>query len=200
MTKITTTDVLQALKMIGRSSTAEFIATYMAHERGFGDVTSRAVATAMRMPVADGRATITYRKGRGWYRFVRMAPKPEPKPAELRQPPELAPKVRAALLAVLWHHQGGSSPIGQPIRELLCIGKFEHLTPEQVRTAKDATAGIEAFIEPTPRGSSLHDSIGGTVARLKRYSRQGDNANNLLGQTMEEAAAFIQRAIAAGVR
>lgn len=43
---------------------------------------------------------------------------------------------RDALLWVLWHHQGGSSPVGQPIRRALGIGRFEHLTAEQVLRAK----------------------------------------------------------------
>ena len=53
------------------------------------------------------------------------------------EPPELSPDftdtARAALLWVLWHHQGGSSPVGQPIRWqghgparcLLCAGRCE---------------------------------------------------------------------------
>lgn len=42
----------------------------------------------------------------------------------------------AALLWVLYHHQGGSSNIGQPIRKLLGIGQHDRLTDEQVVVAK----------------------------------------------------------------
>lgn len=42
---------------------------------------------------------------------------------------------RGLLLWVLYHHQGGSSPVGQTIRRALGIGQFDHLTPEQVRAA-----------------------------------------------------------------
>ena len=45
-------------------------------------------------------------------------------------------KERDALLWVLWHHQGGSSPVGQPIRRALGIGQFDHLTAAQVLRAK----------------------------------------------------------------
>lgn len=45
-------------------------------------------------------------------------------------------KERDALLWVLWHHQGGSSPVGQPIRRALGIGQFDHLTLTQVLRAK----------------------------------------------------------------
>jgi hypothetical protein len=43
---------------------------------------------------------------------------------------------RAALLWVLWHHQGGSSPIGQPIRFALGMGAHEPLSEEQVQEAR----------------------------------------------------------------
>ena len=49
---------------------------------------------------------------------------------------EQVDRMRAGLLAALWHHQGGSSPIGQPIRRLLGITQHEHLTDEQVKEAK----------------------------------------------------------------
>jgi hypothetical protein len=40
------------------------------------------------------------------------------------------------LLLALWHHQGGSSPVGQPIRRALGIGQHDSMTPEQVARAK----------------------------------------------------------------
>lgn len=43
---------------------------------------------------------------------------------------------RGALLWALYRHQGGHSDIGQPIRELLGIGQFDHLTDEQIAEAK----------------------------------------------------------------
>jgi len=41
-----------------------------------------------------------------------------------------------ALLWTLWHHQGGSSHIGQPIRKLLGIGQHDRMTDEQIAQAK----------------------------------------------------------------
>ena len=41
-----------------------------------------------------------------------------------------------ALLWVLYHHQGGSSHIGQPIRKLLGIGQHDHMTPDQIERGK----------------------------------------------------------------
>ena len=45
-------------------------------------------------------------------------------------------QMEAALLWTLWHHQGGSSHIGQPIRKLLGIGQHDRLTDEQIAEAK----------------------------------------------------------------
>lgn len=54
--------------------------------------------------------------------------------------PERAGRARRLLLLALYHHQGGSSTVGQPIRHFLEIGRHDHLTPEQVSQAKDAKA------------------------------------------------------------
>jgi len=43
---------------------------------------------------------------------------------------------KAMLCNVLWHHQGGSSPVGQPIREILGLGQHDGMTDEQLSEAK----------------------------------------------------------------
>jgi hypothetical protein len=43
---------------------------------------------------------------------------------------------RAALLWVLWHYQGGSSPVGQPLRFALGMGEHDRLTESQLLEAK----------------------------------------------------------------
>ena len=53
----------------------------------------------------------------------------------------------AALLWVLWHHQGGSSDTGQPIRKLLGIGQHEQLTNEQLLLAKSFIARVKGGAE-----------------------------------------------------
>lgn len=50
--------------------------------------------------------------------------------------PGFTDTARAALLWVLWHHQGGSSPVGQPIRFALGMGAHEPLNEHQVAEAK----------------------------------------------------------------
>ena len=60
--------------------------------------------------------------------------KPAPEPVEMS--PEFTDTPRAALLWVLWHHQGGSSPVGQPIRFALGMGRHEPLNEYQIAEAK----------------------------------------------------------------
>ena len=43
---------------------------------------------------------------------------------------------RAMLLNVLWHHQGGSSRVGQPIRTALGIEQYARLSDEEIAEAK----------------------------------------------------------------
>lgn len=50
-------------------------------------------------------------------------------------------KLRDAALWALMHHQGGSSPVGQPLRKALGIPPHADLTQEQFNAAKEA-AGI----------------------------------------------------------
>lgn len=61
--------------------------------------------------------------------------------APVAQPPdEISPEftdtARAALLWVLWHHQGGSSPIGQPLRFALGMDAHSSLNEWQIADAK----------------------------------------------------------------
>jgi len=67
--RITAEQAVLALKAIGLSSSAKVIAERMGTD-------SRAVATAMRGAVADGRVSIAYGKSVARYRFKRLTPKP----------------------------------------------------------------------------------------------------------------------------
>lgn len=49
--------------------------------------------------------------------------------------------MESALLCALYHHQGGSSPVGQPIRKLLDIGQHDAMTDEQLVQAKSFGEG-----------------------------------------------------------
>lgn len=52
--------------------------------------------------------------------------------------------VRQALTFVLWHHQGGASPVGQPIRELLGMSVHEQMSQEQVDSSRAMLAALAA--------------------------------------------------------
>ncbi len=50
-------------------------------------------------------------------------------------------QMESALLWTLYHHQGGSSHIGQPIRKLLGIGQHDRLSDQQIADAKAFAKG-----------------------------------------------------------
>ena len=58
------------------------------------------------------------------------------KEAAVQAQPKFADEERAALLWVLYHFQGGSSPVGQPIRAALGLGQHDHLSDSQIAVAK----------------------------------------------------------------
>ena len=62
---------------------------------------------------------------------------------------------RAALLWLLWHHQGGSSPVGQPIRQILGMDTHERMSNEQLAVAKAFSARIAAPRQAVPGGWQL---------------------------------------------
>lgn len=50
--------------------------------------------------------------------------------------PDFTDSARGAIAWVLWHHQGGSSPIGQPLRHALGMGSDQRLSQSQIEEAK----------------------------------------------------------------
>ena len=74
-------------------------------------------------------ASIAWRAWQAARSAKHMAPQPE-------LSPDFTDTARAALLWVLWHHQGGSSPVGQPIRFALGMGQHDRLNEHQLAEAK----------------------------------------------------------------
>lgn len=62
------------------------------------------------------------------------ARQPVGEPVELS--PEFTDTARAAIAWVLWHHQGGSSAVGQPLRFALGMGQHDRMTDQQIAEAK----------------------------------------------------------------
>lgn len=56
--------------------------------------------------------------------------------APVEMSPEFTDTARAAIAWVLWHHQGGSSPIGQPLRFALGMGDHDPLPEWRIAEAK----------------------------------------------------------------
>ncbi len=71
-----------------------------------------------------------------------LAVQPKQEPVEMS--PEFTDTARAALLWVLWHHQGGSSPVGQPIRFALGKGAHDRLNDPEIDEAKRWAAQTDA--------------------------------------------------------
>lgn len=71
----------------------------------------------------------------------------------------------------------------------------------KVDDTETAWEAWQAALRAAQEGPETHyhcaDGIHGTLSRLRRYAKRGDNKNSLQGQTMEEAAAFIEHALAA---
>jgi hypothetical protein len=114
--------------------------------------------------------------------------------------------VRTDLLWVLWHHQGGSSPIGQPIRIGLGIGQFERLSSEQVEQVKrwgektGLTPGCcQATIEAVPAIAAMDGKrhVVPLIYRLRNLADQVKRFGNLANYggdvtaTLNEAAACL---------
>lgn len=77
--------------------------------------------------------------------------------------PEFTDTARAALLWVLWHHQGGSSPTGQAIRFALGMGQFDRLRPDQVAQAKAWAPGIPGLAHTDPAGVAAAPARGAFI-------------------------------------
>lgn len=68
--------------------------------------------------------------------------------------PDFTDNARAAIAWVLWHHQGGGSAIGQPLRYALGMGDHEELSAQQISEAKRYAESVGArtddFKRPAP--------------------------------------------------
>jgi hypothetical protein len=93
---------------------------------------------------------------------------------------------RCALLWVLWHHQGGSSPIGQPLRRFLGLGPHDRMNPAWVQLAQrwgedyaSSSALPETEAQAAPAGSLVERVAAAPNDRAKirevaAWFRRGD--------------------------
>ncbi|WP_414490759.1 hypothetical protein [Stenotrophomonas maltophilia] len=82
------------------------------------------------------------------HRSQGYAAPPVQQPAQaVEMSPEFTDTARAAIAWVLWHHQGGSSPVGQPLRFALGMGQHDRMTDHQLAEAKRFAACANATTE-----------------------------------------------------
>jgi hypothetical protein len=88
--------------------------------------------------------------------------------------PEFTDTARAALLWVLWHHQGGSSPVAKDAE--IGLTRFERDTEKSLREQADARiAGLEAdLVEERARIASMRTEWGAEVAALTAQARHAE--------------------------
>lgn len=88
-------------------------------------------------------------QGEDWMRTALQAAlaarQPVGEPVEMS--PEFTDTARAAIAWVLWHHRGGSSPVGQPLRFALGMGQHDRMTDHQIAEAKRFAAWANATTE-----------------------------------------------------
>jgi hypothetical protein len=78
--------------------------------------------------------------------------------------PEFTDTARSALLWVLWHHQGGSSKVGQPLRFALGMGAHDRLSERQVEEAR-RWGELHAVAQPSELTPEL---VGRTMRAMAR--------------------------------
>lgn len=70
--------------------------------------------------------------------------------------PDFTDTARAAIAWVLWHHQGGGSPVGQPLRYSLGMGQHDRMTDPQIAEAKRFAAWAGATTEGFRHHNGAH--------------------------------------------
>lgn len=113
--------------------------------------------------------------------------------------PEFTDTARAALLWVLWHHQGGSSHVGQPIRFALGLGAHDHLNEQQIAVAKRWAAQTGSttadFHAPTPPAQPTQAATDVLAERRRQIESEGwtsahDDEYLMSGSLAEAAACY----------
>lgn len=103
---------------------------------------------------------------------------------------------RAMLLNVLWHHQGGSSPIGQPLRKLFGLGQHDRMTDDQIEEAKRIAAIFSKFSDFADWSNRHTDTLDGWVNELLTLSESSKDIPSFARQAMRTIAVGIRGAAA----
>lgn len=84
-----------------------------------------------------------------------LAAAPQPAGEAVEMSPEFTDSARGAIAWVLWHHQGGHSPIGQPLRFALGMGAGESLPEHLIADAKRWAESVGATSDEFHRYRAL---------------------------------------------
>ena len=131
-----------------------------------------------------------------------QAARTQPTPPAVVEPDELSPDftdtARAALLWVLWHHQGGSSPVGQPIRFALGMGQHDRLNEHQLAEAKRWER-----LHPVNPAVFPHGAVPLTDEQIEKLRRETFSTENPFcpcdSKTMRKAVWAAERAHGIGI-
>ena len=120
---------------------------------------------------------------------AKAAPPAVVEPLELS--PDFTDTARAALLWVLWHHQGGSSPVGQPIRFALGMGQHDRLNEHQLSEAKRwerlHPVNPSVFQRGTVPLTDEQISALADIAFKEHFEDKNDDFHVALGRAIESA-------------
>lgn len=120
---------------------------------------------------------------------------PRAEPGDVVEPSGISDQTRALLLNVLWHHQGGSSVVGQPIRRMFGIGQYERLTDEQVSEAKriEGLLAWQAAPEQEPGAEPDEDVIAAIIAEHAHHDIERGTAEMDRHQMSAAAGEILRR-------
>lgn len=110
--------------------------------------------------------------------------------------PEFTDTARAAIAWVLWHHQGGSSPIGQPLRFALGMGDHDPLPDWRIAEAKRYAELAGATTADFHKGrESPPDAPGIDRAALQQIIRWWNSYTGPVDEALAQIVARIRALI-----
>jgi len=135
--------------------------------------------------------------------FLEQATTPQDAAGVEEMSPDFTDSARGAIAWVLYHHQGGSSPVGQPLRFALGMGAYDPLPDWRIAEAKRyatwAGASTERFHTTPPPGVDVGklrelDSVENIQTFARAYKKEVPNAKLTVHGIAAELAAIIDAA------
>ena len=108
-----------------------------------------------------------------------------------------ADDTRALLLWLLWHHQGARSDVGQPIRDLLGMSRYEPMSDEQLQIAREwgdrwLRGEEKALAQPHPAPASTNEARpAGLVERVAVLITSAATSRGAAENVLREVAEWL---------